>query len=208
MSRTPPPPSDHDREQLQAELTRLIGSGHLDVDAFDGFAARVWAAETTAELDQIRAEARGDAPGASIPMAQPQGTVAPSHPSGSLDQPIVNHLGEITRSGEWTIPADSYYKLNGSTLWLDLRSAHASAPVVYFHVTATMSEIRIMVPPGVHVDNQARMKMASSESLDVTQPAAGSPRVIVDGLLRMSSLEVVTKEPSSGSSFWKKLFGE
>ncbi len=219
-------PRDEDREQLQADLTRLVGAGRLQFREFDELTEIVWSTQDRADLDRIRARYLTP-PGGMPPGTPPQGPPAPQHhqpgyppvptpmaqpganslvPSGHSAQPVSSTLGSITRSGEWTVPAHSSFKLTGATLSLDLRQAHATSPVVTFEINATMGTIEIVVPPGVHVENRLRESWSSSD-IQVTAPAPGAPRVVLIGTVRASEVSVKTKSAGGGRSLWGRIFG-
>ncbi|ALC06420.1 hypothetical protein CDES_10195 [Corynebacterium deserti GIMN1.010] len=71
-------PSDSDREFLQAELTRLVGQGRLDLDTYQNIVDTVWSTDDMGELVRIRARFLGGPqfqhPGTS------QGHRPPPHP--------------------------------------------------------------------------------------------------------------------------------
>ncbi len=224
-------PRDEDREQLQADLTRLVGAGRLQFREFDELTEIIWSTQDRTDLDRIRArylsppgatppgptppqhQQQGPPPTpphaqydhhAPVPMAQPgAGSLVPS---GHSAQPVSSTMGSVTRSGEWTVPAHSSFKLTGATLSLDLRQAHATAPVVTFEINATMGTVEIIVPPGVHVENRLRESWSSSD-IQVTAPAPGAPRVVLIGTVRASEVSVKTKSAEGGRSFWGRLFG-
>lgn len=212
-----PSPSQADRQRVQEELTRLVGLSRLHVEDFDHLVQEVWACETQDELSRIQQRGRegsgaqiarpGGPAGQLIPMAQAQPPHLPSHPSGTPENPVRNNWGEIRRSGVWTIPADSYFHLRGASLHLDLREAHAVAPTVFFHIKGDASEVHIIVPPGVHVENRADRKMFSSESISVTEAAPGAPTVVIMGVLRGTSLTVVTEQVAPSAPGWKRWLG-
>ena len=53
----PRQPRDEDREQLQADLTRLVGAGRLQFEEFDRLCNVVWSTQDKGVLDRIRAQA-------------------------------------------------------------------------------------------------------------------------------------------------------
>lgn len=54
MSTPSKKPSDSDREYLQAELTRLVGQGRLDLDTYQDLVDIVWSTDDNTDLMQIR----------------------------------------------------------------------------------------------------------------------------------------------------------
>jgi hypothetical protein len=236
----PVPPRDEDREQLHADLTRLVGAGRLQFEEFDRLTEVVWSTHDKSVLDRIRVQYLtyhppqaqqpqqfqtpapqqpphppqqhlpqhypGDVPGLTpqpMPMAQPG---AEYRPVPAHTQPVVSTMGEVKRTGVWTVPAYSSFKLNGATLKLDLRQAQAEAPVCTFDIQATIATVEIIVPPGVYVENRLSDTW-SSMTIDTSQPHPNAPRVVLTGAIRGSSLKVVTKPVSDPNSVWNRLFG-
>ncbi|HHU68421.1 DUF1707 domain-containing protein, partial [Corynebacterium sp.] len=50
----PVPPRDSDREQLQADLTRLVGTGRLQFAEFDRLSDVIWSTQDAVELHRIK----------------------------------------------------------------------------------------------------------------------------------------------------------
>ncbi|MDO5670855.1 MAG: DUF1707 domain-containing protein [Corynebacterium sp.] len=211
----PIPPRDEDREQLQGDLTRLVGAGRLQFDEFDRLCDVVWSTQDKSVLDHIRAQYLTYQPGppaapmqqppmpnSPVPMAQPGAHMA--MPVGN--QPVISTMGEIRRTGQWTVPEHSSFRLNGSTVKLDLRQAQASAPVCTFDFQANMSTISIIVPPGVYVENRLKDAL-STVNVETTQPHPNAPRVVLTGVLRGCSLKVITRAAPDTSSLWHRFFG-
>ncbi|MDO5513217.1 DUF1707 domain-containing protein [Corynebacterium sp.] len=211
--RNPVPPRDEDREHLQADLTRLVGAGRLQFEEFDRLCDVVWSTQDKSVLDRIRVQYLEYRP--SAPMAQPPQlphTPVPMAQAGAHmampveNQPVVSTMGEIKRVGQWTVPEMSRFKLNGSTLKLDLRQAQAAAPVCTFEIQANMSVVDIIVPPGVFVDNRLRDTL-STVSVETTQPHPNAPRVVLTGVVRGCTVKVITRQAPETNTLWHKLFG-
>ncbi|GAB2510942.1 hypothetical protein CATRI_09155 [Corynebacterium atrinae] len=201
MSR-PIPPRDADREDLQANLTRLVGAGRLTIAEFDEIMDVVWSTNDKAVLDQIRAR-YFTYQGPPVPMSQPGQVVQP--PQAPSSQPVSSTMGTIRRTGQWTVPAHSVFKLTGSSMYLDLRQAQATSPVCTFDINATGSSIEVIVPPGVYVENRLR-DFLSSVDVQTTSPAPGAPRVILTGRVKGSSVTVVTRN-AQGPGLWQRIMG-
>ncbi|GAB3690153.1 DUF1707 domain-containing protein [Corynebacterium nasicanis] len=204
----PIPPRDDEREQLQADLTRLVGAGRLSFEDFDRLSDVVWSTQDVSVLHRIRVQHLGAPP----PHPQLPNTPVPMAQAGAYlalpveNQPVVSTMGEIKRVGQWTVPEMSRFKLNGSTLKLDLRQAQAAAPVCTFDITANMSVVEVIVPPGVYVENRLRDTL-STVTVETTQPHPNAPRVILSGVVRGSTVKVITRQAPDTNSLWNKLFG-
>ncbi|WIM72153.1 DUF1707 domain-containing protein [Corynebacterium suedekumii] len=219
-------PSDQDREQLQADLTRLVGAGRLQFDEFDQLMDVVWSTQDKSVLERIRSQyltyqgpqtpnyssPQPPQPPAQyppagfqqpVPMAQPG---AQHHAVPIAGQPVSSTMGSVRRTGNWLVPAHSTFKISGSSLHLDLRQANAASPECVFDITANMSTVEIIVPPGVYVENRMKDFM-SSVDVQTTQPAPGAPRVILTGTSRGSSVRVITRQAPDTRSLWDRFFG-
>lgn len=63
MNNPPKKPTERDREYLQAELTRMVGIGRIDLDTFQNLVDTALSAEDTSVLAQIHARYIGPPPG-------------------------------------------------------------------------------------------------------------------------------------------------
>ncbi|RNE49562.1 hypothetical protein [Corynebacterium alimapuense] len=202
-------PKDEDRQALQNELTRLVGAGQLSFPEFDDLSSLIWSTEDPTTLDAIRnrffptqahpvvKQPEPPQPVRPQPMAQPL-------PPQQQGHTLSSNLGTIRRSGQWTVPEYTQFRLKGATLHLDLCQALASAPVITFHLDAMFSTIEIILPPGVILENQLQESWSSSD-INTTTPATGGIRLIISGTTKGSSLSVKTKDPEAGSGLWKWL---
>lgn len=82
-------PSDSDREYLQAELTRLVGQGRLDLNTYQDLVDIVWSTDDNADLMQIRARYFGGPP---VPPSQ-YGRPAPQQQAPQTHQPPMQQYG-------------------------------------------------------------------------------------------------------------------
>ncbi|WP_080794467.1 DUF1707 SHOCT-like domain-containing protein [Corynebacterium pacaense] len=210
-----PQPSDAEREALQADLTRLVGQGRLDLDTYQELVDIVWSTAQASDLNAIRGRYFGGVPQQMPPQQMPPRQMPPQQQGfpmgGHLPTPQnveeKSTMGAIRRTGQWLVPAYSKYRLNGADLHLDLRRATAAAPVITFDITASMASMTIIVPPGVFVDVQMQNKNWSEFKIDTSAPAPNAPRVVITGISRGSTLRVITKSPDEPVGFWEQIFG-
>ncbi len=89
-------PSDSDREYLQAELTRLVGQGRLDLNTYQDLVDIVWSTDNNVDLMQIRARFFGGPPIQQPRQGQPPTQQHPMQAQqpytyGPPQQPPVQH---------------------------------------------------------------------------------------------------------------------
>lgn len=92
-------PSDEQRQQVQDELTRAVGTGRINIKQFDYLLGIVWSCESADVLDSIRRDYLGQVgPGAGAglhpghrPGAAPSHGSAPGHGSAAGHSPAPSH---------------------------------------------------------------------------------------------------------------------
>lgn len=198
-------PSEQQRQHLQNELTRAVGTGRIDIKQFDFLMGIVWSSDSMEVLQSIRRDYLGQGgpgnPGRPGPsdQAPTHAEPAPHNPaqawqarSGqfSAPAPVKTTLGTINLTGRWTVPARQEFVASGGTIHIDLRQARADTPIVEFNINAKMSTVRIIAPPGVAVDNRMR-NLASTVEMDNTIPHPQAPRVVLTGSISGCKLSVM-----------------
>ncbi|MDK8717408.1 hypothetical protein QP892_02605 [Corynebacterium pseudodiphtheriticum] len=187
-------PSPQQRQQLQDELTRAVGTGRINIKQFDYLMGIVWSSESMADLDFIRRDYLGQGlppQQVSRPTEPAPYRPAPYRPGQfSTQAPMKTTLGTISLTGRWTVPERQEFIASGGTIHIDLRQARADTPVVEFHINAKMSSVRIIAPPGVAVDNRMR-NLASTVEMDNTIPHPNAPRVVLTGAISGCKLSVL-----------------
>lgn len=198
-------PSEQQRQHLQNELTRAVGTGRINIKQFDYLMGIVWSSDSMEVLQSIRRDylSQGGPGNPGRPASSHQ---TPSHtgpvPHGlthhsparsgqfSAPAPMKTTLGTINLTGRWTVPARQEFVASGGTIHIDLRQARADTPVVEFNINAKMSTVRIIAPPGVAVDNRMR-NLASTVEMDNTIPHPQAPRVVLTGSISGCKLSVM-----------------
>ena len=202
-------PSDEQRQQVQDELTRAVGTGRINIKQFDYLLGIVWSCESADVLDSIRRDYLGQvgpSAGAGLHPGHRPGA-APSHGSAPAHGPAPSHgparygqysspvplkttLGTIELTGDWRVPERQEFVVNAGTLLIDLRQARADSLFVEFNITARMATIRIIAPEGVPIENRLANNLASTFDILQTTPNPQAPRVILTGAVTGSTVTV------------------
>lgn len=208
-------PSEQQRQHLQNELTRAVGTGRINIKQFDYLMGIVWSSDSLDVLQSIRRDYLGQGgpgnPGQPASSHQAPPHAEPTHPGPvhagptphnptqawsarpgqfSAPAPMKTTLGTINLTGQWTVPARQEFVASGGTIHIDLCQARADTPVVEFNINAKMSTVRIIAPPGVAVDNRMR-NLASTVEMDNTIPHPQAPRVVLTGSISGCKLSVM-----------------
>lgn len=106
-------------------------------------------------------------------------------------------FSETKRSGPW-IPArrNTVAAVMGSMV-LDLREALLGPGETLFTVTAVMSSVEVVVPPGLHIECSGSAILGSFEQRGIRSVLASGdmPLVRIDGFAVLSSVEIEYRHP-------------
>src|SRR4051794_21487479 len=92
----------------------------------------------------------------------------------------VRGVGDVRRSGPWTVPAESSFRTWFGHIKLDLRRAQMSATETHIHARALFGNVDLLVPKGVEVEVQARTQMGRT-ILRGSSGKPGAPRIVLTG---------------------------
>ena len=178
-----------DRKQALRHLDQAIAEGRLDIQDYEEFSGVIAYAEDMGELEDVVRR---------IQSLSTTGVPAPQtySPAPAYIQPEEKTawFANIERTGVWTVADGSKYTVNLGTLFLDMRQATSSAPVVRINVHVLLGSARIVVSPGVIVESEAELVMSDSPKINVDPPAPGAARIIVTGRIILGDLKVVSRE--------------
>lgn len=178
-----------DRKQALRHLDQAIAEGRLDIQDYEEFSGVIAYAEDMGELeDVVRRIQSLSTTGVPAPQTH---SPAPAH---IQPEEKTAWLANIERTGVWTVADGSKYTVNLGTLFLDMRQATSSAPVVRINVHVLLGSARIVVSPGVIVESEAELVMSDSPKINVDPPAPGAARIIVTGRIILGDLKVVSRE--------------
>ena len=164
--------SDAEREDTATILRDAAAEGRL---TFEELADRIELAMGSRTREQLQ-RLTGDLP---APDREPD----PGGDAGALTAPAAvttSLLGDIRRSGVWSLPAESSYRTVFGNVVLDLREAQVTAKEVTIDANSLFGDIDLLVPEGVAVEVRSRRVMGSiSQEADAVKP--GAPRVVLTG---------------------------
>ena len=92
----------------------------------------------------------------------------------------VRGVGDVKRSGPWTVPAENSFRTWLGHIKLDLRQAQISATETHIHARALFGNVDLLVPEGVEVKVHARTHMGRT-NLQASSTMPGAPRIVLTG---------------------------
>ena len=92
----------------------------------------------------------------------------------------VRGVGDVKRSGPWTVPTESSFRTWFGHIKLDLRQAQISAMEIHIHARALFGNVDLLVPEGVEVEVQARTQVGRT-NLQASSGISGAPRIVLTG---------------------------
>jgi hypothetical protein len=155
--------SDADRNATVNRLREAAGEGQLTLDEL---------------TDRIEAAANAVMRSDLVPLTSD----LPVTPAvGVATQSAgVRGLGDVKRSGPWTVPAENWFRTWLGHIKLDLREAQISATETHIHARALFGNIDLLVPDGIAVELQARTRLGRT-NLQASSGVPGAPRIVLTG---------------------------
>jgi len=177
--------ADTDRIQVAQLLTDAAAQGRLGMDEYEDRLAKVYSAQTYAELDRLSA----DLPGVSMRPRRPGASCRPA-PSTVL----LAIMSGFERRGRWNVPG----RLTTFALWgggvIDLRYADFTCPDVEIKTYSIMGGQTILVPPEVNVDIHGHGVMGAFDHGAAGTGMPGAPHVVIKGFSLWGSVGVRRKQ--------------
>lgn len=167
-------------------LTDRFADDTLSVVEFEAGLDRMYKATTTQQIDGLLREIEARVP----QVYQASGTMQ------SYDVPaprrILAIMSSTRRTGRWAMPRTLEVRAVMSDVTLDLRDVTLPAGVCEIDAVAVMADVKILVPPGVVVEEMPLNVMANIENdaLDDGHLPAAAPRVRLVGFAVMANVEV------------------
>lgn len=173
------------RERTIRVLTDRFADDTLSLDEFETRLDRMYKATTPSELDALLREVELRQPRA-VAIDTP-GSYAPSTP-----RRILAFMSNTKRTGRWVLPRKLEARSIMSELVLDLRDVAIPSGVCEIDVFSLMAHTKILVPPGVIVEEMplSVMSEVDNDAVDDGTIRGDAPRVRLVGTAIMSHVEV------------------
>lgn len=205
-SRTERPISmDEAREKAIDLLSECFAQDRVTMEDFERRVTLAQEAGSLPELGKALEGLRGGSQGTVAAGAVQAGDLAAvarmgaDLPAGRIrpTDRAVAVFSETKRSGPW-IPArrNTIAAVMGSMV-LDLREALLGPGETLFTVTAVMSSVEVVVPPGLHIECSGSAILGSFEQRGIRSVLASGdmPLVRIDGFAVLSSVEIEYRHP-------------
>ena len=182
-------------EEARERAIRVLSDGYaydaLTEDEFEWRLGQLSLANSPAEVQALVADLPA-ADASPLTARYSSGTYAgvPAPPA----ERIRGIMSEVRRDGPWRLPLRLQVRALMSNIQLDLRRA-VIPPGCVIEVRATMSEVKIIVPPGLPVEFDVSPIMGVAKNDSARFPvAAGAPVVRVTGRAFMADVQVRVRE--------------
>jgi hypothetical protein len=155
--------SDADRDATVNRLREAAGEGQLTLEELTDRIEAAANAVMRSDLVLLTCD---------LPAAAAVGVA--THSAG------VRGLGDVKRSGPWTVPAENSFRTWLGHIKLDLREAQISATETHIYARALFGNIDLLVPEGIAVEVQARTRLGRT-NLQASSGVPGAPRIVLSG---------------------------
>jgi hypothetical protein len=128
--------------------------------------------------------------------------------AGELEVSMTGIFSSVKRTGQWEVPPVLSLVQFCADVRLDFREAIVTSPVVEVKLYGAMSDVKIVVPPGVAVDLGSGFSLMSDEKQkgDTFPVDPHMWRMKVKHYGAMSDIKVITLAPGDTESKWWKKF--
>jgi len=155
--------SDADRDATVNRLREAAGEGQLTLEELTDRIEAAANAVMRSDLVLLTCD---------LPAAAAVGVA--THSAG------VRGLGDVKRSGPWTVLAENSFRTWLGHIKLDLREAQISATETHIYARALFGNIDLLVPEGIAVEVQARTRLGRT-NLQASSGVPGAPRIVLSG---------------------------
>jgi hypothetical protein len=208
-------PSPTDRAALEAARERAIrlltdrfADDTLTVDEFEARLDRMYQAAAPADLEALTADLVGPtgvtgeprSPGGATAAIARAATGARRFPAPG-DTPALRRIfalmSESKHTGRWVVPRRLDVRAIMGDLFLDLRDAALPPEFCEIDLAAIMSNVKILVPPGVIVESLLTSVMAAvgNDAEDDGRLPTSAIRVRITGMALMAEVRVRVAPP-------------
>ena len=155
--------SDAERDATANRLRQAAAEGRLTLEEL---------------TDRIEAAAQAVMRSDLVPLTSDlPATAAVGRPSQAPD---VRGVGDVKRSGPWTVAAESSFRTWFGNITLDLRQAQISEAETRIHARALFGNIDLLVPEGVEVELLAGSQVGRTK-VEPGIGIPGAPRIVLTG---------------------------
>ncbi len=196
------------RERAIRLLTDRFADDTLTVDEFEARLDRMYQASVPADLDALTADLVGAAAVAGAPRTPGGATAAIARAaSGARAYPVPGEtpalrrifalMSEQKKTGRWIVPRRLDVRAIMSDLFIDLRDAALPPEFCEIDLTAVMSNVKLLVPPGIVVEGLLTSVMASvgNDAEDDGRLPTSAVRVRLTGMALMAEVRVRVAPP-------------
>ena len=188
MSFIPGEPIEAVREKVVSALSLHFANDRLTMEELEHRLGLVYSARSPSELNQLLA----DLP-ASVPAGASQVALAPAD-EVPRSRTIIAIMGEFRRQGAWMLSRHLHVVGVMGTARIDLRAATFAPGMTTINALGLMSEIMIIVPPGIGVEADGTGIMGCVDSLaELGSSTPGQPTLRIRGLALMSNIRVIIR---------------
>ncbi|MBX9928687.1 MAG: DUF1707 domain-containing protein [Gemmatimonadaceae bacterium] len=197
-----------ERERAVQALCAHFAADHLTTQELEARFTQVYAAS---DLPALRAVTESLPALAHVPGMEPSMVrIAPE--AVERERRFSAIMGEVTRRGDWLVPERITVRAVMGSVKLDLREARFPLTGVTIEVEAFMSEVKVLLPPGVLADVEGSAIMGSFSDSTELPPGAQGPRVRMTGTAFMAEVNVETRVPGETKltalkKRWKRSLG-
>lgn len=176
-------PLNEERERTVDELSLHFAHDHITVEELERRLELAYHAGTIAELRALTADLTPPAP----TRATAGTALAPVDEEHGR---MLSIMSDSKRRGPWVVPRRLDVVSVMAATQLDFTEAMLPAGIVDIHLRALMTEVKIIVPPGVYVVNRASSFMSNVEEDAPENAPPGAPVIRLSGWLTMAHVIV------------------
>jgi hypothetical protein len=195
-----PVPLEQTRERIVEQLCDHYAAENLTDEGLEERLTKAYAATSVAQLRELVADLPVEAP---VSGGRASTAVATAQPGSVAErQVIVAIMGGAERRGVWTPPRQlTLIALMGGTE-LDFREARFGPGVTEVTCFALMGGVKMIVPPGVHVETNGMALMGGFTHSGSVEPPTdpNAPVLRIGGLAIMGGVELEYRLPGEASS--------
>ena len=183
-----------EREQTVQALCQQFAHDQLSTQELEKRLEAAYRATSPEELRALVAALPAlpvGAPGAAVPAMLPVRTVP------GREQRVLAAFGAVRKRGDWEPSEHTRGVAVFGELELDFRDARIPLGVTHIRVAAAFGSVRIIVPPGIHVecDGSAVMGQFTERTSLSADPGAEAPTVRVTGVAVFGGVKVLMRLP-------------